>query len=159
MNLFSREEYVERRKILLWFLENLSEDIHNREVDEMIGFVTERLGLSYNDLEIIGLYPHIYVLPEFKTEDEKLLFYFKFLSAMGIERNMSTKEVEICKVIADQLEIEANFAMALISILPQYIRKKIPYNIVKFSLGSIKRSMVAVALFVPLGYLIGTTYA
>lgn len=158
MNLFSREEYIERRKMLLWFLEQFDSNGQDRSVDEMIGFVTDRLGLSYNDLSIITSDPENYRIPLMTDEEEKWIFFYRFLTAMDIGKNFSVKEKEICRVIAKKLEMHDRFSKALISILPQYIRRKLPESIVKYSFGAIKKSMVAAAMLVPLGYVIGTSY-
>lgn len=159
MNLFSREEYIERRKMLRWFIEQFDLYDEDRAVDEMIGFVTERLGLSYNDIAMISSNPDSYAPPMLEEEEEKWLFYYKFLSAMDVHRNLSPKEKEICKVIARKLEMQDNFSNALISVLPQYIRRNLPESVVKYSFGAIKKSMVAAAMMVPLGYVIGTSYS
>ncbi|MEX2589485.1 MAG: hypothetical protein WD334_04710 [Chitinophagales bacterium] len=160
MNLYSREEYVERRKMLRWFLDQVNtEDMRSSETDEMIGFVIDQLGLSFSDLEIICISPDSYNIAAFEDEEEKWVFYYQFLSAMNFEKNLSAKESEICRLIASKLEMEENFVNALLTILPQYIRRKIPDTVIKHSVGAIKKSMVAAAMVVPIGYVIGMSYS
>lgn len=159
MNLYSRQEYVERRRMLRWFLDHVNdENMHSSETDEMVCFITERLGLNFNDLEIVCMEPYSYQTDTFQNEEERWIFYYQFLSAMNFEKNLSQKESEICKLIASKLEMEEGFVNALMSILPQYIRRKIPISVVRHSVGAIKKSFVVGAMIVPIGYVIGAAY-
>lgn len=145
--------------MLRWFLDQTDDDQYDEVQNEMIYFVTEKLGLTLNDLEQVCEEPDFFRTEDFVNEEEKWIFYYRFLSAMNIGTQMSAKETEICKIIASRLDMHSGFVKALMTIIPQYIRKRIPENMIKYSFGAVKKSMVAAALMVPVGVAMSSYYA
>lgn len=120
------QEAIRNTKIRMLIYLSRADDRHHPMEDRMIREVGNMMGFSDTEIETIRHEPSQEPLEIPKREEDRLRIFYHLLFLMRIDSEVSPTEMEVCRQLGFQLNLNPFLTDELIRLMAEYAHEKLP---------------------------------